>query len=204
LTEVQRATIRGIVIGVVTVLATQFALSVIGGLLFFGAITKAITALSNPGPTKPSQVASVPASVPTSNGTPITAPPKTRPSDDEMLKAVAISVVEKGWKPSDFQSGQIMDYITIRVTATNTGRKDIRAIRGVLHFQDLFGREIQSIEHTYEKGLRVGTNVTDQNYYRYNELMEKDIKFRTTSLSDMKVLWEPTTILFADGTKLGE
>ncbi len=70
-------------------------------------------------------------------------------------------------------------------------------------FQDLFGKEIYAISLYYDEGLK--PNKKNETYtIEYNQFRDEHQKLRFTALSNMRVEWKPQSILFADGTKLGE
>jgi hypothetical protein len=38
----------------------------------------------------------------------------------------------------------------------------------------------------------------------YNQFMDAHQRFRENELQDMRVVWEPASIIFSDGTRIGE
>jgi len=122
----------------------------------------------------------------------------------ELRKAVTLTVYEKGYLPSNYDAGRYEDYITIKVAYQNTSSKAIRAFQGTVIFQDLFGDVV------YKSGLKItdsiaaGQKATWDGSITYNKFDDEMKRFLNTDLKDMKVVWAPKTIIFEDGTKIGE
>lgn len=83
----------------------------------------------------------------------------------------------------------------------NTSDKEVRAFKGVFTFSDLFDTELKSINITYNDPIGVKDtmvytiNVDFSNIFSNTIYVSKDFK-------DLNVLWQPTKILFTDGTAL--
>jgi hypothetical protein len=131
---------------------------------------------------------------------------------DEMLGAATVTVIGKAFVSTATDDGRVeglrpagrVDGEQIRIAAQlmNTGSRDIRAIRGDIVFSDVFGEEIKSVTWTYEHGVKVGERKRTETELVYDAIIPSDQKLRTTPLADMKIRWEPQTIVFADGTIL--
>lgn len=117
---------------------------------------------------------------------------------------LSVVLYEKGFREKDIYAGQFNDYITVKVALENRGDKPIKAFRGTFVFKDLFGKEIYSISLYSDEGLKPKQKKTKVYSIEYNQFVDAHEKLRFTSLSNMRVEWKPQTILFADGTKLGE
>lgn len=116
-----------------------------------------------------------------------------------LREAITLTVYDKG-----FIEGRFEDQITIKIAYENTSDKDIRAFTGVTRFLDLFGREIFKSNITIDDPIAVGSKETWSGGIDYNQFMDTHQKLRNTDLEDMRVEWLPATILFSDGTVLGE
>jgi hypothetical protein len=139
-------------------------------------------------------IAAAPEPLPATGGT-------GKPLDDVLRKALALSVIEKGFIPSDPQSRRYQDLLTFTCSYENTSDKDIRAHTGTVIFQDLFGKEIYRATITISDPIAVGRRATWKGSARYNQFTEAHQRFRATELRDMKVVWAPASIIFADGTR---
>jgi hypothetical protein len=122
----------------------------------------------------------------------------------QLRKTVNLSVYAKSFQPSDAMAGSFNDYVVIKCAYENTSGKDIRAFRGKLRFTDLFGREIYQSGLTISDPIKAGVKATWTGTIKYNQFEDDDVKFKNTDLQDMKVEWLPSSVIFADGTRLGE
>jgi hypothetical protein len=117
----------------------------------------------------------------------------------ELRKAITLTVVSKGFQEAEYEK-----YITIRVAYENTSGKDIRAFQGKIQFTDLFGKEIYESGLTISRSVKSGEKTIWNGNIKYNQFMDDQKALRFSELSDMKVAWKPSGILFVDGTRIGE
>jgi Sec-independent protein translocase protein TatA len=117
----------------------------------------------------------------------------------ELRKAITLTVVSKGFEKAEYE-----EYITIKVAYENTSGKDIRAFQGKIQFTDLFGKEIYESGLTISDSVKAGEKKIWNGNIKYNQFMDSEKALRIGELSDMKVVWKPSGILFVDGTKVGE
>ncbi len=115
----------------------------------------------------------------------------------QLLDAITLTVFEKGFQNADYQ-----DYVTIRAVYENKSGKDIRAFKGTIQFNDLFGAEIMPVNIAEDTPLAAGQNRREGWTLKYNQFIDKHVKLRNTALENMKPEWKPTIILFADGTSM--
>jgi len=131
---------------------------------------------------------------------------------EEMLAAATVSVSGKAFLSSATEDRRVegsrpsgrMDAEYIRITGTlaNSGSRDIRAIEGNIVFLTLFGDEIKSVTWSDEHGLKAGASKPFVTDVVYDDQIDSTQQLRKTKLADMKVRWDPHTIVFADGTLL--
>ena len=117
----------------------------------------------------------------------------------ELRKAINLAVVYKGFQKADYE-----EYIAIKVAYENTSPKDIRAFQGKVEFTDLFGKQIYESGLTISQPVKSGDKGLWNGVIKYNQFMEADKALRNTDLADMKIVWKPSGILYADGTRVGE
>jgi|ERR1051326_3142590 hypothetical protein len=122
----------------------------------------------------------------------------------ELRKAVNVAVYEKGFLPSNPMGGRYQDYITIRCAYENTSSKEIRAFKGVVVFQDLFGSDIYRVNLTISDPIRTGEKANWNGTINFNQFIDAQRRLRDADLKNMKVVWMPVSVLFADGTKVGD
>ncbi len=123
---------------------------------------------------------------------------------EELRKALNLSVYDKSFRASDPSAGSYEDYIIIKCAYENTSGKDIRAFKGKLRFADLFGSEIFESGLTISDPVGAGQKATWVGTIKYNQFIDQDVRLKNTLLKDMKAEWLPSSIIFADGTKIGE
>ena len=122
----------------------------------------------------------------------------------ELRGALALTIFDKSFVPSNFRAERYEDYITIQAAYENTSGKDIRAFRGVVRFADLFGAEIYTASLTISDPIADGENATWTGQIDYNQFRNDHEALRNKDLDDMNIEWRPASIIFADGTTIGE
>jgi len=122
----------------------------------------------------------------------------------ELRKALTLTIYEKGFIPSNYRAGSYQDYITMKAAYQNDSGKEIRAFQGDVIFQDLFGDVIFESSLKITKPIKAGEKDTWEGVIDYNQFLDTHQKLRNTEMKDMKILWVPKTIIFSDGTKIGE
>lgn len=121
----------------------------------------------------------------------------------ELDSVLTVAVVSKGFLGSDLEAGRYEDFITLTFAYQNKGTKAIRAFRGSVIFLDVFGDTIYSAGLKVDDPLGPGqTRRESGRTIKYNQFMATHQRLRNTELSNMKIIWQPTDVIFADGTKL--
>jgi hypothetical protein len=120
----------------------------------------------------------------------------------ELGKALVLSVVKKELVAADAYG--IGKNLSVRCAYQNTSSKDIRAFQGTVHFNDLFGDSIFKINIKVSDPVAAGEKGVWDGSMHFNEFIDGQKRLAATSLSDMKVEWSPRTLIFADGTTMGE
>jgi hypothetical protein len=121
----------------------------------------------------------------------------------ELRKAITFTVYEKSFLPSNAMSGRYQDHIVIKCAYQNSSAKRIRAFTGRVRFTDLFDKEVFASSLTITDPVNAGEKATWIGTINYNQFMEEHRRFKDAELTDLKVVWLPKQILFADGTKIG-
>lgn len=117
----------------------------------------------------------------------------------EINKIITVALIKKEGASS---FGSSIDNIDIELAFQNKGNKDISAIKGITHFNDVFGDNIKSINLSYDDGVKANSTATYNGSIHYNQFMDEDKKLLNTDLNKLKFIFEPQIILFSDGTKL--
>ena len=126
---------------------------------------------------------------------------KVKVEDEErtkrLNKALTVVLYEKGFDKYNYQ-----EYITYSLAFENKTDKEIIAIKGSITFNDLFDTEIKSVN------LKIDQKIPPKETYKgtynsdYNENINENILLKSKNLDDLKVIWKPEKIIFADGTTL--
>ena len=111
--------------------------------------------------------------------------------------ALRVTIYEKGFTSVDLQ-----DYITMKFAYENHTDKQIRGFKGEIEFDNLFGDKIKTSTLAEDEPLAAGQTRRVSKTLNYNQFMEQDKKLRSTELSNLKIIWKPSQILFADGTSM--
>lgn len=108
-------------------------------------------------------------------------------------------------RKADVFAGRILDRIVLTLRYENVGTRDIRAFTGVMVFDDLFDRHIKSLNLTYDDPIRAGLTVVNRSKgFEPNQFIDSDQKLMTAELQDLKFRFEMKSIIFSDGTQIGD
>lgn len=124
---------------------------------------------------------------------------KAQAEKNPLENKVIVEVVNKDFRPSDWQSGTYEDKILIDVKFTNNTDKDIKGVMGTLTFYDIFDTQIYETTVSYDDGLPKGTNKVWYGGIDYNQFMTEHEKLRATELGNLKYKWLPEKIVYSDG-----
>jgi hypothetical protein len=116
---------------------------------------------------------------------------------EQFSKVVIVALYDKGYTEYDYQ-----DYLTYGIAYENKSDKDIRAIKGSIQINDLFDDKIKAINITEDEGIPSGETLRMTYTTDYNQFRDEDTRLRSKDLKDLKVVWTPIKIIFADGTTL--
>ncbi len=116
---------------------------------------------------------------------------------------LAVTVVKKSYLPRNPDSEQYEDYISLAFAYQNKGTKAIRAFQGDATFLDTFGDSIYSAHLKVDLPLVPGqTRREPARIVRVNPFRVAHQRLRDTPLEKMKLVWESTDVVFADGGRL--
>jgi hypothetical protein len=114
-----------------------------------------------------------------------------------LQNAVMVTCFKKGYMEVDYQ-----DYITYSFAIQNKSQQDIRAVKGVVVFNDLFDEKVNSISFTYDQPIKAGATVNWNASTDYNQFIDADKRLKNKDLKDLKIIWKPEKIIFQDGSIL--
>lgn len=116
---------------------------------------------------------------------------------ERLDKALKVVLYNKGYDEYDYQ-----DYLIYYLAFENKTEKDIRAFKGTLIINDLFDTEIKKINLTIDDPISAGQVFKGTYTTDYNQFISEDKSLRSKNLEDLKVVWMPEKIIFADGSTL--
>src|SRR6266540_7214406 len=116
---------------------------------------------------------------------------------------LAVSVVAETYLPRNPDAEQFEDYISLGFAYQNKAEKAIRAFQGDATFLDAFGDSIYSAHLKVDVPLVPGqTRREPARIVRVNPFRVAHQRLRDTPLDKMKLVWQSTDVVFADGTRL--
>jgi hypothetical protein len=122
----------------------------------------------------------------------------------ELRKAISLTVFDKGFIPSDIYNSQYDDFITVKCAYENLSGKDIRAFTGAVRFADLFDKEIITINLTIDDPIATAQKATWSGTIKYNQFRDEHQSLRNAEMANLKITWIPKSVIFVDGSRLGE
>jgi hypothetical protein len=132
-----------------------------------------------------------------SNGKTREETPPPKPKEPE---PISVTLIKKGFRGHDWQSGIYQDTITFGVSFKNLTGKDIRAFDGVLTFSDLLGNTILSSHLAINDPIGAGATMEWNGQMDYNQFMDSHQRLRSEKQSNLKITFNARKLLFADGT----
>lgn len=116
---------------------------------------------------------------------------------------LVVTVVKKTYLPRNPDAEQYEDYISLGFAYQNKGAKAIRAFQGDATFLDTFGDSIYSAHLKVDLPLTPGqTRRQPARIVRVNPFRLAHQRLRDTPLDKMKLVWETSDVVFADGSRL--
>jgi hypothetical protein len=122
-----------------------------------------------------------------------------------MKAAIAVRLMRKTYRASKVVAGAYQGRLGFDFEYRNTSGKDIRAFTGAVVFLDVFDRELLRVNLTVDDEISVGKALRDRKK-QLKVKMSKDghRKLVSTEVENLRTRFEPESVLFADGTKLGK
>lgn len=98
-------------------------------------------------------------------------------------------------------AGEGGDQIALKLQFRSSLAKDIRAVKGVVRFNDMFGESILNVTLTLESALPVGRSVSWEGGIGYIQFIPTHQRLLTIKKEDLEVSFSTGMIFFADGTR---
>jgi hypothetical protein len=136
--------------------------------------------------------------------------PVAAPSPEEIQKAslrdsLAVRLVRKRLVPADYKSGRYEDWLGFAFEYENKTEKDVRAFTGTVVFKDIFDRPFYRLRLTVDEPLSASKTVVDTDKgIDVNKFDDDQRRLVNTEIANLKVDFEPASVLFVDGTRIGD
>lgn len=130
--------------------------------------------------------------------------PKKDPVQQEIATAIGLVVNKKEQLPANEDEWRSIPETVFHVTVSNSSGKDIRAFKGILHIKDKKGNELISAEYKDTDPIAAGEVRQHEISMTANPSDETDTLVYNTPLTQLKIDWEPDTIFYADGRRIGD
>lgn len=111
--------------------------------------------------------------------------------------ALTVSLFEKGFEKYNYQ-----EYITYKFAFENKTDKNIKAFTGTIIFNDLFDKEINNLNLTYDNGVSANSIKNWNAQTDFNQFVDNDVALKNKDVENLKVKWIPSKIIFEDGSIL--
>mgnify|MGYP004586992913 FL=1 len=125
-------------------------------------------------------------------------------AEQKNYQYVKVVCTNKGTVPKNTSKWIFSNYVTFVFELTNNSDKAIKGVQGILHISDLFGSSIMDVRCDFT-GHTIQPSETYTNKdlsYDVNEFIDTDMKLYNEDYSDLIFEYEPTTIVFTDGTSV--
>ena len=116
--------------------------------------------------------------------------------------ALTVALISKGFHNADIMSGDYQDAITFELAFRNNSNKAIRATKGTLDFRNLLGDSIYSAAFEPELSIAPGHSVLFDGSIDFSPYDSSLVALRDASFASIRLDWEPSVILFGDGSKM--
>ena len=115
-------------------------------------------------------------------------------------RTVDVTVIDKRNEPKDTSNGRYSDQINFVFNIDNQYEKDIKGIEGILHIQDLFGKDILSVNCNFTgRIIPAGSSITvDTLNMEVNQFIDSQTKVYNQQFSDLLFNYEILSIVFAE------
>lgn len=123
---------------------------------------------------------------------------------ETMNNTLSVSVIDKLSLDANKEVGRIYPQIQLDINVANKSNNDISAFKGIFTVINKHGDICFTAEYTDTEPLMEGVSRTDTIVTDVNDTNPLEIIAYKASLEDLKITWEPTAIIFMDGTKIGE
>jgi len=130
--------------------------------------------------------------------------PASDPDLETMSRTLAVDLKAKTYYPQDFAARRYKATLGLKFEYGNRSERDIRAFTGTVVFRDIFDRDVLRVSLTADSPLAAGATIIDADKsLDINEFNDAHKKIVNSEIENLRVSFEPQSILFSDGSRLG-
>lgn len=129
-------------------------------------------------------------------------PPAVSPQPNKLLSIITLKVTGKHTFPKDDDAGRFNPETSFTFVTENHSDRGIRAYQGAVEVDDLLGNLIVRLQVEHQATLASHHSQQFTNYFEVNPFSDRDARMATEPFANLTFKWEPTKILFADGTSV--
>lgn len=116
--------------------------------------------------------------------------------------AVTVALVNLKRRFKNYDAGRYSDEQEIAIGIENKGSKEIKGVSGRLIFVDVFDKDVGTVSFDVTAKIAPGATYKWEGSRKYNEFIAEHRNVWNLREGDYKTRFEPSAIVFADGTKL--
>ena len=113
---------------------------------------------------------------------------------------VSGALVEKGFRPVDYQRGIVQEAILFSVLFVNKTDKAITGMKGSMVLDNTLGDNIGSFYISLEKDIPAKGEYMWSGGLHFNQFMDDHAAMKNAELAKIVSKWQPDMIMFEDGT----
>lgn len=122
--------------------------------------------------------------------------------DRQLRSALSVGLVSKGYHEADYMNQDYQSKILVTLILKNRGTKAIRSFKGITHFENSVGDDIQAIPLVYEHGLAPSASSLYDGTFDFNQYEQSEVRLKEADIRNVHLRWEPQLIIFQDGSRL--
>lgn len=121
---------------------------------------------------------------------------------EEMRAVATATIVEMTLEEASLSRSRLADLFEAKIQVRNLSDRPLVRVRGTVIFRDGDGADLKSVLVVHAEGLQPRASETFEVQLEYSSLAEGDLVLARTPLDELSLVWEPHTIVFADGSRL--
>lgn len=124
---------------------------------------------------------------------------------DRISQSVSVALLKKWVRPRDIDEGRYHAELRLLFAVENKSAQDVRLLKGRVLFVDAAGDQLGTVDVEFDETMAAGkvTQSDMGSYWRLTNGLGSELeRIAGTSDGGLKATFEPTSLVFADGTVL--